>query len=143
MSRVCAVDDDALRDRPTSLRAAAGLVGLEGIALVVLGVLELAHLSGDRKTLGVTTGLFFIALAVALAYAGRALVELHSWARGLVVTVQALGVLTGFSFWGGGTTAYAVLIIAVSLLTLACVLHPATTRALASEDYDAGDSGTD
>jgi hypothetical protein len=28
--------------------------------------------------------------------------------------------------------------VAVSLLTLACVLHPATTHALASDDYDAG-----
>jgi len=119
---------------PWSLLVAAGLVGLEGLALLLLAVLELVHLSSGRATLAITTALFFVAMGGGLLFCAWGLSQIRSWARGPVVALQLIGVLLSFSFWGGDTTPGAVVILAVSLVVLVGVLHPASTRALATAD---------
>jgi len=116
------------------LLVAAGLVGLEGLALLLLAVLELVHLSSGRATLAITTALFFVAMGGGLLFCAWGLSQIRSWARGPVVALQLIGVLLSFSFWGGDTTPGAVVILAVSLVVLVGVLHPASTRALATAD---------
>ena len=54
-------------------------MALEGLALVVFGVLELVHLDSDRVVLAVTTALFFVALG-----AGLLRVRLRAGRRALV-----------------------------------------------------------
>ncbi len=110
------------------------LVGLEGLFLCVLAVLEVVALDTDRVTLGVTTGLFFLALGAGLLFCAWGLFRVCSWARGPVVAVELIGVLLSFSFWGGSTTLAAVVILLVSLAALVGVLHPASTRALAAAE---------
>jgi hypothetical protein len=122
--------------RPTPILAAAGLVGLEGVAMAVLGVLELVHLSGDRLVLALTTALFFVVVGAGLGACALGLAGLHSWARGPVVAAQLIGVLTAFSFYGGETTPVAIGLGVVCVAALVGVLHPSTTRALASDEYD-------
>jgi hypothetical protein len=118
---------------PAPLLVAAALVGLEGLVLAVLGLLELANLDSRRVALAVTTTLFFVVLGAGLALCAWGLSRVRSWARGPVVAAQLIGVLLSFSFWGGSTTAAAVGILAVSVLTLLGLLHPASTRALAAD----------
>jgi hypothetical protein len=110
------------------------LVGLEGLFVVVLGVLELFALNAGRVMLGVTTGLFFALVGAGLASCAVGLLRAHSWARGPVVAVELIGVLLSFSFWGGETRLVAAIMLLVSLAVLAGLLHPASTRALAAND---------
>lgn len=117
---------------PRPLVVAAGLVGLEGLLLGVLAVVELFHLHSGRVTLAVTTALFFVGMGGGLVFCGWGLFRVRSWARGPVVATQLIGVLLSFSFWGGETTAGAVVILVVTLAVLVGVLHPASTRALAA-----------
>ena len=116
------------------LTVAVGLVGLEGLVLVVLGVVELASVDSSRVALALTTALFFLGLGAGLCWCARELFYAHSWARGLVVACQLIGLLLGFSFWGGETTPIAVGVVLVSVATLVGVLHPASTRALAADE---------
>jgi hypothetical protein len=113
---------------------AAVLVGLEGLFLCGLAVLEVAALNTGRIALGITTGLFFLALGGGLLFCARGLHRVQSWARGPVLATELIGVLLSFSFWGGETTLVAVVILLVSLAALVGVLHPASTRALAADE---------
>jgi hypothetical protein len=122
------------RQRPRLLLGAAGLVGLEALALVVLGVLELANLHATRVVLAVSTALFFLVFGAGLLACAGGLVQVRSWARGPVVAVQLITLLLAFSFWGGETTAGAVALALVSVVVLVGVLHPASMRALARDD---------
>jgi peptidoglycan/LPS O-acetylase OafA/YrhL len=125
------VTDDA---RPLTLLVAAVLVGLEGLFVCVLAVLEVVALDTDRVALGITTALFFLVLGAGLMFCAWGLFRVRSWARGPVVATALIGVLLSFSFWGGETTLAAVVILLVSLAVLVGVLHPASTRALAADD---------
>jgi hypothetical protein len=100
--------------------------------MLCLAVMELASLSGNRLTLGLTTAIFFTALAGGLALCARGLARANSWARSPVLVTQLLQLLTAWSFRGGQTTLLAVGLAAYAVLVLACVLHPASTRALAA-----------
>jgi hypothetical protein len=119
---------------PRLLLVAAGLVGLEGLFLALLTVLELLDLHSGRVTLGITTAAFFLALAAGLGLCAWGLARVRSWARGPVVAVQLIGVLLSFSFWGGETTPAAVVMLVVTLVVMLGVLHPASTRALAASE---------
>jgi hypothetical protein len=126
------VTEDAPPAPPATLVGAAVLVGLEGLFLCVLAVLEVVALESGRLTLGITTGLFFLVLGAGLIFCAWGLFRVGSWARGPVVAAELIGVLLSFSFWGGETTLAAVVILLVSLAALVGVLHPASTRALAA-----------
>jgi hypothetical protein len=128
------VTEDARPDPPATLVGAAVLVGLEGLFLCALAVLEVVALDSGRLTLGITTALFFLILGAGLLFCARGLFRVGSWARGPVVVAELIGVLLSFSFWGGETTLAAVVILLVSLAVLVGVLHPASTRALAADE---------
>jgi len=128
------VTEDARTAPPATLVGAAVLVGLEGVLLCVLAVLEVAALDSGRLTLGITTGVFFLVLGAGLVFCAWGLFRVRSWARGPVLAVELIGVLLSFSFWGGETTVVAVLILLGSLAALVGVLHPASTRALAADE---------
>jgi hypothetical protein len=119
---------------PWPLVVAAGLVGLEGLSLVLLAVLELLDLHSGRATLAITTALFFVALGAGLGWCAWGLLRARSWARGPVVAAELIGVLLSFSFWGGETTPGAVVILVASVAVLVGVLHPSSTRALAARE---------
>jgi hypothetical protein len=122
------------RQRPGLLVGAAVLVGLEGLALTGLGILELANLHAERVALAVTTALFFLGMGAGLLACARGLVQVRSWARGPVVAVQLIALLLSFSFWGGQTRPGAVVLALVSVAVLVSVLHPASTRALGEDE---------
>jgi hypothetical protein len=128
------VPDDRAVTRPLSLLLAAVLVGLEGLVLAGLAVLEVASLDAGRTAMAVTTALFFLVLGAGLLWCARGLARVRSWARGPVVAAQLLGLLLASSFWGGDTTPVAVVMLVVCAGGLVGVLHPASTRALAARE---------
>jgi peptidoglycan/LPS O-acetylase OafA/YrhL len=119
---------------PPPLTVAASLVGVEAVAFVLLAVFELGHTEGEKLVLGLTTALFFLVYGVFLAYAAWRLHRLHSWARAPLVLAQLIQVLVGASFWGGSTTAVAVVMILVGVVALAGIFHPDSLAALETRE---------
>ncbi len=119
---------------PPPLAVAASLVAVEAAAFVLLALFELGNIQGEKLVLGITTAAFFLAYGAFLAYAAWRLYRLHSWARAPLVLAQLIQVLVGGSFWGGSTTAVAVVAILVGLVTLAGVFHPDSLAALESNE---------
>lgn len=121
-------------ERPALLAAGAALTALEGLALLVYAVLEVANLDTDRPGVAIPTAVFFALTGGALGFCASGLLRVRSWARSPVVVAQLITLLTAWSFTGGETTWVAVVLATVSVAVLVCVLHPRTTAALATDD---------
>jgi hypothetical protein len=119
---------------PAPLVVAASLVGLEAVLLVLFGLAELRSVSSSRATLGITTTLFFAVYGVGLGYFGWQLRRLESWPRAPIVLAQLIQLGVAWNFRGGSTTFVAVVLAVLALLVLAGIFHPASLRALETED---------
>jgi hypothetical protein len=116
---------------PPQLVVAASLAAVQGVLLVMLAVLEIAHVSAERLSLGVTTSVFFAAYGVALVACAWALTRQHSWARGPVLLTQLiqLGLAWNLRDYLGVALPMAVL----ALVVVAGIIHPATQAVLADD----------
>ncbi len=126
---------------PAPLAAAASLTAVEGVLLVLYGVLELTVVSSDKAAMGVSTALFFLLYGVGLGYCAVTMWRLHSWARSPVVMAQLIQLGVAWSFWGGGSTPVAVGLGVVALLVLAGIFHPASLLALGEGRSDGPSAG--
>lgn len=127
--------------RPAPLLVAVALVALEAGVLVVLAALELAHLSGSRLAMGLTTALFFLGCAVALGACCLGLLRLVSWARSPVVLAQLIQL--GLAWSWRETPAVALPLALVAVATLAGVLAPVSLAALEPHRADDEDDEDD
>ncbi len=118
------------RQPPRPLLITVVMTLAQSVAAIIIGVLELFHLSGQRLTMGVTTTLFFVAYGVFLVIAARQLSRLSPWARGPVLLSQLIWLGVAWSFLGGGTTWLAVLLALSAIAALAGLLHPDSRAAL-------------
>ena len=121
---------------PTPLKVAGALVLLESLTLVVLSVAELFNLTAERATMGVSTSLFFVVYAVAIALCAWRLTLLDSWARSPVVLAQLIQLGVAWSFRSGATTAVSALLTVLAVVVLVGVFHPASLRALADPEEE-------
>ncbi len=119
---------------PAPLLAAVSLVAVEALVLVLLGVAEIATLSGSRALMGVTTAGFFLAYGAGLGFCAWSMSRLQSWARSPVVLGQLIQLGVAWSFRGEPWTWVAVALAVVALVVLAGIFHPASLAALASDD---------
>jgi hypothetical protein len=120
-----------------AIRVAAALVALEAVALLVLAVVELVNISGNRISVGVTSAVFFLLYAAGLAVSARGLLNLRRWSRGPVVLAQLIELGVAWSFAGNDTVWVAVLIAIPAVVVLVIVFQPATTEALyGRRDFD-------
>ena len=101
-------------DHPAPLVVAASLVAVEGVVLLLLAVLELANLSSQRLTMGVTTAGFFAVYGAALLLFAWSVHRGHSWARSPIVLAQLIQLGLAWSFRGGDTTLVAVALAVVA-----------------------------
>lgn len=118
---------------PPPLVVAAALTALEALILAALGVLELANLRAIRLTMGLTTSVFFLGAAVALAWCAWSLWKVRRWARGPVVMAELIVLGLAWNLRGGETTVVAVALAVVALVAIGGLLHPATTALLEDE----------
>jgi hypothetical protein len=123
---------------PAPLRVACALVGLEAVALVVFGVVELGSVESSKLTMGVTTSLFFAVYGVGLGVFAWLLHRRQSWTRAPVVLAQLIQLGVAWSFRSGNTAFVSVLLSVVAVVVLAGIFHPASLRALAEEDARTG-----
>ena len=107
----------------------AALVGLQGLFLLGYGLLEFWHTSGDRLTMGLTTGLFFAAYGGLLLACAYAFVNRGGWARSPVVLTQGIAILVAWGFRSGDTTAIAAVVVVVAVVILAGVFAPSSRGA--------------
>jgi hypothetical protein len=117
---------------PSPLTVAASIAGLEAVVLVIQGLTLLPALHGERLVMGATSVAFFLVYGAFLGFCAWQLSLLHSWARAPVVLAQLIQALVGASFWGGGTTAVALVAIVLAAVTLAGIFHPSSLAALNS-----------
>jgi hypothetical protein len=115
------------------LTAAASLVAVEGLVLALLAVVELASLTSNRMTMGLTTTGFFGLCGAALLACGVGLSRRALWARSPAVLAQLIALGVAWSFRGGATTWVAVFLAVVAAVVLAGILHPASLEALAED----------
>ncbi|HEV7875304.1 MAG TPA: hypothetical protein VGP00_01415 [Nocardioides sp.] len=115
---------------PAPLVVAASLVAVEGVVLVALAILELASLSSQRLTMGVTTAGFFAGYGAALLLFAWSVRQGRSWARSPIVLAQLIQLGIAWSFRGGDTTLVAVALAVVALVVVVGLLHPASIDAL-------------
>lgn len=118
---------------PAPLLVAASLVAVEAVVLVLLGVAELASLTGARLVMGLTTAVFFLVYGAGLAFCAWAVSRLRSWARSPIVLAQLIQLGVAWSFREAPGTPVAVALALVALLVVAGVLHPASVAALADD----------
>ncbi len=110
------------------------MVGLEALGLVIFGVVEIASMTGDRLTMGVTTAFFFFAYGLGLGACAWLLTRLHSWTRAPVVLAQLIQLGVAWSFRGGAGSAASAGLLVLALIVLAGVFHPTSIDALAESD---------
>ena len=109
---------------PRPVRLAAAVVAAEGVALVVLGVVEAVSTVVSRAasiSLALATAGFAVAAGLLLLWLARALTELRRAARTPVVVVQLIALPIGWDLIGtSGRPAVGipVIVLAVAVLVL-------------------------
>ncbi len=117
-------------DNPPPLTVAASLAGVQGMLLVLYSVLEVANLSVNRVTMGVTTAVFFLAAGAGLCACAYYLQRRSTWARSPIVLAQLIQLGLAWNFRAAPTTWVAVVLAVVALVVLFGIFHPASIRAL-------------
>ena len=119
------------QETPAPLVVTASLVALEGLALVGVAALELADLTGDRVSLGISVAVFFLAYGALLLTAGLALVRRSPWARGPALMSQLIAL--GVAWYLRDVPLVAAVVAVGAVVAIAGIVHPASIEALESE----------
>jgi hypothetical protein len=110
---------------------AASLVVIQGGLLLGFAVLELASVSSDRISLGVSTAIFFALYGALLVLCAWALTHRQGWARGPALITQLIQL--GLAWNLRDVALIAVLLVVSAGIVLAGMLHPASIAALADD----------
>ncbi|MEU6705374.1 hypothetical protein [Streptomyces wuyuanensis] len=121
--------------RPGRLTAAAGLCGLEALALFAGGIYMLVSgLTGapESTSQAETGGVTLIALGVIPLLAARGLLLRRSWSRGpaIVTQIMALPVAWTLLRSSGALIPAGIVLAVVAVTSLVLLLDPRTTEAL-------------
>lgn len=121
--------------RPGRLTAAAGLCGLETLALFAGGIYMLVSgLTGapESTSQAETGGVTLIALGVIPLLAARGLLLRRSWSRGpaIVTQIMALPVAWTLLRSSGALIPAGIVLAVVAVTSLVLLLNPRTTEAL-------------
>ncbi len=134
------VPDDQHHERaltpPAPLVAAASLAAVEGLLVLVYGVVLAADVHADRAAMGVTTALFFVLLGGLMMFCAWSVARGRTWSRSPIVVVQVMALGLAWNFLGGGTTWVSVVLAVIAVVVLVGLLHPASIEALADARDD-------
>lgn len=119
---------ESLSPLPPPLVVASALTTLEGVALVVGAVVELATMSSERVSLAIAMAACFGLYGAALVVGGLALRRLQPWPRGLVLITQLIMLGLAWGLRHHLVDAFGVAVVAA--VTLAGIVHPASIEAL-------------
>lgn len=125
---------------PGTVKASGGLIALEGVVAIVIGVVELIRGLGMEHGRG-AYGLAFWMLPVGavLVAAGVGLVRGKRWGRAVAVLMSVMLVGAGASaVFSQGQPAVGVPILALGVVVLGLLFAPATVAWLDGEYHRAG-----
>ena len=132
---------------PATVRQAAALVALEGVAGIVAAVLVVRRPGGaDQSTLsGYGTAAWFAIMGAGVLAAGWALWTGRRWGRGVAVFAQLLLLpVAWYMAVGSHQWLYGIPVAAVALVTLGLLFSPSTLQWLGAQDSASADnSGPD
>ena len=106
---------------------AAGLIGLEALAAIVFGIVEVTQTRASRLVVGSGVALLMLSLGAFLVAIARGVARGRRWSRGPGVATQLLQVLLAYSFAGGDTWWVGLALGPPAVLVLVCLLMPAAT----------------
>jgi hypothetical protein len=112
---------DAVEPTITAVRRGAVLLGVEAVALLVIGVaFVVATATGSPDNRGLSYGVagFAVAGGVVLLLLARAVDRRQGWARSPAVVLQLLAVPVGIGFLQGGLWAAGVPVLLLAAATL-------------------------
>ena len=120
---------DPLRPQvPPPLTVAVSVVAVQGLGVLLFAVLQLADVSSERASVGVSNAFFFGAYGALLLAAAWALWRRAAWARGPVMLTQLI--CLGLAWSVRDLVYLAVVMAASALVALAGLLHPDSMAAL-------------
>lgn len=120
---------------PAPLVVSVSLAAIEGFVLLALGILELANWDSERAAMNVTTTITFVGIAVALLVCGFSVWRGSAIGRATIVMFQLIALPIAWSFRESPTTLIGIAIAVVSVITIACLLHPDSVDHLADEPH--------
>ena len=116
------------RTVPAALTLAAALVGLQGLGLVVLGVVGLVDQLPSGRGVGASVAVFIGAYGGALLACAWALTRRRTWARGPVLLTHLIQL--GIAWNTRDTPLLAVPLALTAVVVIGAMLQPATIDAL-------------
>ncbi|MET0475042.1 MAG: hypothetical protein ABW001_10425 [Mycobacterium sp.] len=123
---------------PSTIRQAAAVVALEGVALVVVAAVLVARaLAGahEKAISGYGTALWFAVMGAALFTAAWALWTGRRWGRGIAVFAQLLLLpVAWYVAVGSQQWAYGVPVALVAVIALALLFSPSALQWLSAQD---------
>jgi hypothetical protein len=122
--------------RPVPLLVAAVLASCQALVLAGWAVLELLDLTPGRATMAVTTSIFFLGYAAALAFCVWGLLHLDAWARSPIVLTQLIELGLAWNLRDAPLVALALVLVALAVLV--GVFHPASVAAVESRETGEG-----
>ena len=116
-----------------ALVLATGLLAVIGVAAAGYGVLELLATNASRAVVGSGAAIILLAYAVLLFAVARGVLRGRRWSRAPAIATQLIQIPVAWSFRGGETTWFALLLGAASLTVIVCLLLPSSTRIFTAE----------
>jgi hypothetical protein len=120
---------------PAPLRAAAGLVLVEGLLVVGFAVSEAADTSSQRIVLGLSGAGFFLVYGLGLGWCAWGMNHLRPWSRGPVLLSQLILLGLAWSSRDAGATGLVVFMAVLAALVLAGLLSPSSIDALDRDEH--------
>ena len=112
---------------------AVGLILIEAVLAVTLGILEAINTRAHRAVVGVGGSILLLLFATWLVIIARGLLRLRMWARGMAVAIQVVLLPVAWSFRAAPSTWVAIALAVGALTIIGCLVSPAATRALVPE----------
>lgn len=119
--------------RSAALTLATALLIVVGAASAVYGVLELLETRASRAVVGSGAAIILLAYAAMLFVVARGIFRGRRWSRAPAIATQLIQLPIAWSFRGGQSTWFAVLLGAVSLTVIVCLLLPSSTKVFTAE----------
>ena len=117
-----------------ALTLAAALLTVIGAASAVYGVMELIATRASRAVVGSGAAIILLAYAGLLVMVARGVLRSRRWSRAPAVATQLIQLPIAWSFRGGQTTWFALVLGLVSVTIIVCLLLPTSTQAFVGEE---------
>jgi hypothetical protein len=116
-----------------ALTLATALLTVIGVSSAVYGLLELIETRASRAVVGSGAAIILLGYAALLTAVARGVLRGRRWSRAPAIATQMIQLPIAWSFRGGQTSWFALLLAVASLTVIVCILLPSSTRVFVAE----------